>query len=300
MSIEQARRNLDAELGRFEWDFDAVRSYARKTWNDLLRKIEVEGGTDADRVKFYTNLYRAYVGRSTFSDVNGQYVDPLGKVQQLKNPDSPVYGCDAFWNLFWNLHPLWTLVTPDIAEKWVNSQLELNDCGGWLSKGPAGLRYSGVMVAEHEISLIVSAWQKGIRNFDAEKAYRAIKHIQTTPGLFIYGKQDGGWVGNEHLEVYMKRGYVPIEDGQVSLTLEYAYDDWCAAQFAKSLGKMDDYQYFMGRAGITARCGTRRWVTSGPGIATGHGCKICRPSTMLGSTSPKATPGNTPGGCRTT
>ena len=181
--------NLDAELGRFGWDFDAVRSYARKTWNDLLRKIEVEGGTEADRVKFYTNLYRAYVGRTTFSDVNGQYVDPLGKVQQLKNPDSPMYGCDAFWNLFWNLHPLWTLVTPDIAEKWVNSQLELNDRGGWLSKGPAGVRYSGIMVAEHEISLIVSAWQKGIRNFDAEKAYRAIKHIQTTPGLFIYGKR---------------------------------------------------------------------------------------------------------------
>jgi len=248
VSIEQARLNLDTEMDRFGWDFDAVRKYSRNTWNDLLSRIEVRGGTEADRIKFYTNLYHAYAARTIWSDVNGKYIDMLGRVQQVKNPDSPMYGCDAFWNLFWNLNQLWTLVTPEIAASWVNSELELNDRGGWLARGPAGLRYSGIMVAEHEISLIVSAWQKGIRNFDAEKAFQAIKHVQTTPGFFFYGK-NGGYVGNEKIEVYDKLGYMPVEDGQVSLTLEYAYDDWCAAQFAKALGKMDDYKYFMKRAG---------------------------------------------------
>lgn len=181
VSIEQARLNLDTEMGRFGWDFDAVHSHARHTWNELLSKIEVEGGSDTDRKKFYTNLYRSYVARSIFSDVNGKYVDPTGQIRQLKDPNSPMLGCDAFWNTFWNLNQLWGLVTPGILSQWVRSELQLNDDGGWLARGPAGLRYSGVMVGAHEIALIVSAWQKGIRDFDPEKAFAAIKHVQTTP-----------------------------------------------------------------------------------------------------------------------
>jgi predicted alpha-1,2-mannosidase len=247
VSVEQARLNLDTEMNRFGWDFDAVHKKARDTWNHLLSRIEVEGGTETDRIKFYTNLYHSYVARTIWSDVNGKYVDPLGRVQQLKDPASPMYGCDAFWNLFWNLNQLWTLVTPDIANQWVKSELELNDRGGWLPRGPAGLRYTGIMVAEHEISTIVSAWQKGIRNFDAEKAFQAIKHVQTMPGM-LYKEAGGAEVGNAHLESYLQLGYVPVEEGQVSLTLEYSYDDWCAAQLAKALGKTADYEYFLKRS----------------------------------------------------
>ncbi len=104
VSIEQARLNLDTEMNRFGWNFDAVRKNARDTWNNLLKKIEVEGGSDTDRTKFYTNLYRSYVARTIFSDVNGKYVDPNGEIRQLKNPESPMMGCDAFWNTFWDLN----------------------------------------------------------------------------------------------------------------------------------------------------------------------------------------------------
>lgn len=246
VSIEQARLNLDTEMKPFGWDFDAVKKNAWKTWNDLLSKIEVQGGTATDLMKFYTNMYRSYCARTIWSDVNGKYVDMYEKTQQLKDPDSPVYGCDAFWNTFWNLNQLWTLVTPDIANKWVKSLLEINDKGGWLPKGPTGIEYSSVMVASHEIALIVSAYQKGIRNFDAQEAYAAMKHIQMEPGRPHEG---GGHVGNKQLEPYMKLGYVPVEDGPVSNTLEYAYDDWCVAQMAKVLNKEDDYRYFMKRAG---------------------------------------------------
>lgn len=255
VSIEQARLNLDMEMGRFGWDFDAVRSHARRTWNDLLSKIEVEGGSDTDRKKFYTNLYRSYVARTTFSDVNGKYVDPAGRIRQLKDPNSPMLGCDAFWNTFWNLNQLWGLVTPGILSQWVRSELQLNDDGGWLARGPAGLRYSGAMVGAHEIALIVGAWQKGIRDFDPEKAFAAIKHVQTTPGKQYYnditsGRWIDGWVGMEQLPAYRDLGYVPIEEKNAwtSLTLEYAYDDWCTAQLARALGKSDDYQYFSRRA----------------------------------------------------
>jgi predicted alpha-1,2-mannosidase len=245
VSIDQARLNLKTETSRFGWDFDAVRNHARNTWNDLLGKIEVKGGTKTDRIKFYTNLYRSYCARTILSDVNGKYVDMYEKVQQLQDPDSPVYGCDAFWNTFWNLNQLWTLVTPDIANKWVKSLLEIYDRGGWLAKGPTGIEYSSIMVASHEIPLIVSAYQKGIRNYNIEKAYKAMKHIQTEPGRPHEG---GGHVGNRQLKSYKELGYVPVEKGPVSNTLEYAYDDWCVAQMAKALGKKDDYENFTKRA----------------------------------------------------
>ncbi|MEN8226736.1 MAG: GH92 family glycosyl hydrolase [Bacteroidota bacterium] len=242
VSVEQARLNLETEMDEFEWDFDAVHENAREIWNKLLGKIKIEGGSETDRLKFYTNLYRAYSSRTIFSDVNGKYVDMCERVQQVDS--FPVYGCDAFWGSFWNLNQLWSLVNPDITEEWVNSLLELYDKGGWLPDAPGGLEYSSIMVAAHQIPFIVNAWQKGIRGFDEERAFEAMKEIQINPGQ---AHECGGYVGNRNLQTYMDIGYVPANEGPVSNTLEYAYDDWCVAQMAKSLGKMDDYKIFMQR-----------------------------------------------------
>jgi predicted alpha-1,2-mannosidase len=245
VSIGQARLNMDTEMNKFAWDFDAACMDARNIWNNLLGKIKVEGGSETDKMKFYTNLYRAYSARTIYSDVNGKYTDMCENVQQLADPESPVYGCDAFWMTFWNLNQLWALVTPEISGKWVKSLLEIYDNGGWLSNGPSAIEYSSIMVAEHEIPLIVGTWQKGIRDFDPEIAYKAMKEIQTTPPR---QHECGGYVGNRNLMPYMSMGYVPADEGPVSNTLEYAYDDWCVAQMAKSLGKHDDYRYFMERS----------------------------------------------------
>ncbi len=245
VSVEQARLNLETEMKPFGWDFDGVRARARQTWNDLLGKIEVQGGTETDKIKFYTNLYRAYCGRTIWSDVNGKYVDMCEQVRQLSNPDSPIFGCDAFWNTFWNLNQLWTLVNPDLTGQWVRSLLEIYEHGGWLAKGPTGIEYSSIMVASHEIALIVSAYQKGIRDFGVNQAYTAMRQIQMTPGR---AHPCGGHVGNRQLKPYMDLGYVPLEEGPVSNTLEYAYDDWCVAQMAKALNKPQDYAYFSKRA----------------------------------------------------
>ena len=245
VSIEQARLNMEEELGSFGWDFEALVEDGRDEWNMLLGSIEIEGGTATDKKKFYTNLYRAYASRTIWSDVNGQYVDMFERVQQLEDPDSPVYGCDAFWNTFWNLNQLWTLSQPGIANKWVRSLLEIYDKGGWLPKGPTGIEYSSIMVASHEIPLMVSAYQKGIRNYNTDKMYEAIRHCQTTPGILHEG---GGRVGNRNLSSYMELGYVPTEKGPVSSTLEYAYDDWAVGQMAKALGHESDYKTFTKRS----------------------------------------------------
>jgi predicted alpha-1,2-mannosidase len=241
VSIEQARLNLDTEMNPFAWNFDAARNNARDVWNNLLSKIEVQGGTEENKKKFYTNFYRAYCARSILSDVNGKYVDPCEIVRQA---ESPVYGCDAFWNTFWNLNQVWSLVTPDLANSWVRSQLEMYKHGGWLSRGPAGFEYSGIMEASHEIALITGAYQKGIRNFDINTAYEAMVHQQTTNGI---QHKCGGVAGNHDLDTYMRLGYIPW-GGRVSNTLEFAYDDWCVAQMAKSLGKNADYEQFTKRA----------------------------------------------------
>ncbi len=244
VSIDQARLNLETELDSYDWDFDGVREANRSEWEDLLSGIRVSGGSEADRTKFYTNFYRAYAGRTTWSDVNGKYMDMFEEVEQV-DPEDPVYGSDGFWISIWNLNPLWSLATPDISNSWVKSMLEINRQGGWLPKGPTGIEYSGIMVASHQISLLTSAWQKGIRNYDPNELYQAVSKLQTEQGR---PHEAGGYVGNRNLEEYMKYGYVPDEYGPVSNTLAYAYDDWTVAQFAKSLGKQSDYEYFTQRA----------------------------------------------------
>jgi len=245
VSIDQARLNLETELDPFNWDFDAVRKASEDEWENLLGLIEVEGGTHDERVKFYTNLYRSYVGRTTWNDVNGKYVDMYEKVQDLPEGTPAIYGSDGFWITIWNLNQLWPLITPKVTSNWVKSFLEISDRGGWLPKGPTGIEYSGIMVASHQIAFITGAWMKGIRDFDPEKAWAAINKLQTVPG----GPHEaGGVVGNRNLKPYMELGYVPDEEGPVSNTLEYCYDDWCAAQFALALGKESEYKVFTRRA----------------------------------------------------
>jgi len=244
VSIEQARLNLETEMDPFNWDFDAVKDDAQKEWNEMLSTIEVESTSEKEKTKFYTNMYRAYAGRTTWSDVNGKYVDMFEKVQTMPE-GRPIYGSDGFWIAFWNLTPLWQIVTPEITSNWVNSFIEISDKGGWLPKGPTGIEYSAIMVASHQNALITGAYQMGIRDFDIEKAYTALKKLQTENGR---AHDAGGYVGNRNLDVYKQYGYVPDEDGPISNTVAYAFDDWCVGQMAKSLGKEKDYKELTKRA----------------------------------------------------
>ncbi len=238
VSTEQAALNLSTEAAPFGWNFGAVALKARQTWNELLSRADVTGGREADKTKFYTCLYRSYSGKSILNDVNGQYTDACEQPQQLNAPADAVYSADGFWGTQWNLTPLWTLLTPAYANSWVNALLELSDRGGWLPDAP-------IMGSQHHKALIVSAYQKGIRQFDVEKAWRAIRHDLTTPGS---PHPCGGYAGNRQLTAYNQYGYVPEEDGAVSNTLEYAYDDYVAAELAKSLGKTTDEAFFRKRS----------------------------------------------------
>ena len=233
---------METELAPLQYDFDRVVAQTRAKWNKLLGKIEIEGQDEVDKTKFYTNLYRAYAGKQTWNDVNGKYRDACENIQQLDHGN--MYGGDAFWNSFWNLNGLWSIISPRIVDDWVTTQLEMFKHTGWTSKGPAGLEYSGIMEGSHETALMVAAYQKGIRK-DGEDIYKAVRKNVTETGI---KHPCGGYCGNPLLDVYIQYGYMPMERGVVSKTLDYAYDDWCVAQLAFALGKKKEGKALQARS----------------------------------------------------
>ena len=237
-----ARNNLKTELDPFGWNFEAAALSAREKWNTLLSTIEVTG-SEENKEKFYTNFYRSFA-KQTWSDVDGRYVDLFNRIQQLPK-GRIMYGGDAFWNTFWNFNTILSLIAPDIMNNWVATQLELFDKTGWTNNGPTGLKLTGIMGVTHEISLMVSAYQKGIRNYDTKKLYEAIRHNGMEQGKRLPGS---GLSGMERLNIYNKLGYVPFEVDAACRTLDYAYTDFCAAQMAKILKHNEDYAFFIKRS----------------------------------------------------
>ncbi|MDA3835053.1 MAG: glycoside hydrolase family 92 protein [Spirochaetales bacterium] len=244
VSTENASENLNHEISEpFGWDFDKVVAHHRHTWDRLLNRIKIKSNDRREKKRFYTNMYRSFCSRNTYNDVNGEWVDANENIQKFEDPDKVALGCDAFWNTFWNLNQLWNLAAPEWSNRWVNSQLAMYDANGWLAKGPAGMEYIPVMVAEHEIPLILGAWQMGVQGFDGAKALEAVQKMQRTPGQ----KVAGGFAGNRDLETYLKHQYVPADEGRFSNSLEYSFDDWAVAQLARSMGENDVYARFIDR-----------------------------------------------------
>ena len=259
VSVVNARLNLEREMAKpFGWNFAAVVQGQRRAWNEIFQRVDIETPDAREKSRFYSNLYRSLSGRNTWSDVNGEWIDPDGRTQKVAKPDDVMLGSDALWTTFWNMNQVMDLLAPEWAARWVNSELQLYDKCGWLSKGPGGLKYISVMVAEHEIPLMVAACQHGVKGVDRNKVLEAAVKMQTTlPQLYPHG----GAVGNENLENYLKYGYV-AEDGPVvkgpvkgewrkawcSNTYEYAYDDWCVAQLALALGRKDLAEQFLKRS----------------------------------------------------
>jgi predicted alpha-1,2-mannosidase len=242
VSVENASENLRREISEpYGWDFDAVRAYHVAEWDKLLERVQISTHNQMEKKRFYNAMYRSLCSRNIFSDLNGEWRDADERIRTLEDPSSPALGCDAFWNTFWNLNQFWNLVTPEWSNRWVKSQLAMYDANGWLAKGPAAMEYVPVMVAEHEIPLIVGAHQMGIRDFDTDKAYEAVKKMQTTPARRV----GGGFAGNRDLVSYLEHGYVPYDKGRFSNSLEYAFDDWTVSQFALSLGKEADHETFL-------------------------------------------------------
>lgn len=262
-SIENAVQNIQTELPH--WDFDKIVNESNTEWDDLLGRIKIEGGTETEQRRFYTDLWHALQGRRIISDANGAYPDNMGakfRIGQLpldanKKPKFNHYNSDSFWGAQWTINTLWGLVYPEIKEEFVQSLLQYAKDGGLIPRGPSGGNYTFVMTGASSTPFIVSAIQQGIITEEIETIYQALKKNHVEGGIM-------GKAGYEHetnlgggLKYYLENGYVPypIPEGEfgshqdgASLTLEYAYQDWTLAQLAKKLGHKDDYTYFLNRS----------------------------------------------------
>lgn len=228
-NIEGARANLDKEIPH--WSFDQVKRDAQRAWKRELSKIKVESLNEEAMKIFYTAQYHAYLYPSIFSDVNGNYKGPDGEIHSVKEHNQ--YTIFSLWDTYRAAHPLFTITQKKRVGDMVNSMLKHYDAYGLLPVWELAGNETDCMIGNHSIPVIVEAYLKGIRNFDAEKAYEAMKKTMMS--------------GKAGLAAYRKYNYIPydLENESVSKTLEYAYDDWCVAQMAKALNKEDDYLYFL-------------------------------------------------------
>lgn len=167
---EQALLNAETEIPN--WDFAEIKKQAREAWNNKLNRIQVKGGTKTDKVKFYTALYHSLLGPYTASDVNGKY---RGLDSKIHTTDNTYYHVYSLWDTFRSEHPLLTLIEPEQQNEMVVSLLEKQKQGGWLPKWEFANRYTNCMIADHATSIIAESYLKGIRNYDTEHAYRAMK-----------------------------------------------------------------------------------------------------------------------------
>lgn len=239
VDIEGARKNVETEIP--DWDFDGVRKDARKAWNETLSKIDITTNDKDDETIFYTALYHTAISPNLFTDVDGRY---LGMDLQVHQGDTlnPMYTIFSLWDTFRALHPLMTIIDPDLNNAFIRSLIKKHQEGGIFPMWDMASNYTGTMIGYHAVPVIVDAYMKGDRNFDIQEAYRACvraAEYDTTgikcPDLVL-----------PHLmpkAKYYKNsiGYVPCdrENESVAKALEYAYDDWCISVFADALNDYD-------------------------------------------------------------
>lgn len=219
-SIENARKNLEVECPH--WDFDRVKKESRREWNEWLGKIEVKGGREETRVKFYTDLWHVLLGRHKIDDVSGDYPNHMGgdfiqtvPLDDKGNPAFHMYNSDALWLTMWNLNTLWGLGWPEVLDEFSASLTEYAGNGGKLPRGPCAGGYTGIMTGCPATSLITATWQKNLlTKVNEEQAYQAMKNShplqisgdKNTPGTLVQG----------------------------------AFEYWALAQMAEELGKTAD------------------------------------------------------------
>jgi predicted alpha-1,2-mannosidase len=230
VSVENAKDNLDGG----DFNFQDVKSKAENSWNKALGKITVVTPVDSLKTIFYTALYHAQVAPVTYSDKNGQFRTEDDKIVTAKNYTA--YSTLSLWDTFRAENPLLTLLDPNRVSDMVNSMLAYYEKKKILPVWTLYANETNTMTGYHSIPVIADAYLKGIKGFDAEKAFEAMKATMM---------QD-----ERGLNFYKQYGYIPYNllDESVTITLEYAYDDWCVAQMAKALGKQADYEFFYNRS----------------------------------------------------
>ncbi len=258
ISVEQARKNLDAEIPGF--DLERVARAGRDAWNAALGKVEVEGGSDDERSAFYTALYRTYERMVDVSE-DGRYFSGFdGKVHE--DGGVPFYTDDWSWDTFRAAHPLGVLLNPKAESAKVASYVRMAQQSreGWMPTFPSVHGDEHLMNGAHGVSILWDAYQKGLRGFDLAAGYEACRRAMTDSTMLPWTRGPA----NRLDAFYKERGYFPaLRPGEretepavhgfekrqaVPVSLAASYDAWCLAQIAKALGRTEDAALFAGWA----------------------------------------------------
>ncbi|GAH02688.1 unnamed protein product, partial [marine sediment metagenome] len=227
----------------------------RQQWNELLGKIEVQGGTREQRVKFYTDLWHLLLGRHILDDGNGDYPIYMGekpsarstaklRVGRLPKDENGetlfhMYNSDALWLTMWNINLIWGLGWPEMLDELSASWVQYADNGGLLPRGPSAGGYTYIMKGCPATSMITSAYQKNLlTKVDVEHAYETMRRNHGPGGMLSIDDEPS-------LAHYVEKGWAPDNAGT---TVQWAFEDWALGQMAQDLGKKKDANYFDARS----------------------------------------------------
>ncbi|WP_347160111.1 GH92 family glycosyl hydrolase [Pontibacter chitinilyticus] len=234
VSTQNAKQNLEAEIG--DRTFDQVRSAASNTWEALLSKVQVTGGTAKQKQLFYTSLYRSMQWPALRSDVNGEYRDVKGNVIRA---DFNYYTLPSLWDTYRNKLVLLSILRPNVTRDVIKSLQDIGDKTGFIPTFFHG---------DHAAAFIAGAYQRGITDFDVPDVYRLLLRNATV---------EGGT--RPYISEYIQKGYISTPQvaapnvetkakAGVAKTLEYAFDDYAVAQLAKALHDTANYRVLMTRS----------------------------------------------------
>jgi predicted alpha-1,2-mannosidase len=255
ISIDQAKENLKNEIA--DWDFEESKNSAHEKWTKVLNQIEVEGGTEAYKRTFYTALYRSYERMVNITE-GDRYYSNYDKSVHVNERD--FYVDDWVWDTYLALHPLRYILNPQMESDMISSYIRMYEQSGWLPQFPQVFGDTPPMNGFHSTIMILDAWRKGIKDFDIDIAYDAMKK-NAMHGTMVPWRMGAAC---ELDSFYYENGYFPalhpgeketftrVDDFEkrqaVAVTLGHSYDDWALAQLALDLGKSDDYEFFINRS----------------------------------------------------
>ncbi|OHB82849.1 MAG: hypothetical protein A2V98_14685 [Planctomycetes bacterium RBG_16_64_12] len=250
VGFDGARRNLAAETdGK---TFDQIHAETRTLWNSMLGRVRIDDERPEAaqaKVKFYTALWHVLLGRGVSSDADGAYIDGTGHRGQIPvvngQPEFARYTTDGLWGSFWNLNQVWALLYPEQMTSFAKYLLSVYRETGWLPDGYVVNRRAPGMLSNQTTPLLAAAYARNPDAFDREELWAAVWKNQTE------WRERPRYTGQEALAGYSLLGYVPCDDigyGPTGYTLEYAYEDWCAAQLANRFGKKPEAELLLRRS----------------------------------------------------
>lgn len=251
ISAEQAEKNLNNEVDN--WDFEKLAERGKTAWEQTLGKIQVKGGTEAQKRRFYTALYRCYERMVDIAE-DGKYYSAYD--HQVHETDRTFYVDDWVWDTYLAHHPLRMIIDTKKQNDMLWSYVKIYEQSGWMPQFPLLFMDNPAMHGFHSTIVFLDAYRKNLRDYDVQKAYEGMKKNATDATMLPW--RNGPKTA---LDVfYREKGFFPaLAPGEtetypevhgfekrqsVAITLAHSYDDWALGQMAKELGKEEDYKYF--------------------------------------------------------